>query len=104
MKQLFCPKCGKIMKHKEGKLFCDCGFETPIVEVSSKEKMKNEAISFKTDDSLSESATYPHKCNKCGYDKAEIADIPPSYSDADSLILYKCGKCGHVQREKIHFT
>ncbi len=43
-------------------------------------------------------ATYFHKCEKCGYDKAEIIDEGVKYSDEESVILLECGKCGWSER------
>lgn len=43
-------------------------------------------------------ATYEHRCEKCGYDKAEVLDMGIFYSDEDNLILLKCGKCGWSER------
>lgn len=42
-------------------------------------------------------AVYPHKCSKCGYEKAELIEVGIEISDEDQRIRYKCGKCGHVE-------
>lgn len=43
-------------------------------------------------------ATYPHKCKKCGYEKAEIIDQGIKYSDEAGEVLFECGKCGWSER------
>jgi len=43
-------------------------------------------------------ATFHNKCEKCGYDKAEVIDMGIFYSDEDNLMLIKCGKCGYTER------
>ena len=43
-------------------------------------------------------ATYPHKCEKCGYDKAEVIDEGVKYTDEAGVILLECGKCGWSER------
>jgi len=43
-------------------------------------------------------ATYPHKCEKCGYGKAEIVDEGVKYTDEAGVILLECGKCGWGER------
>ena len=43
-------------------------------------------------------ATYPHKCEKCGYGKSEIVDEGVKYTDEAGVILLECGKCGWSER------
>ncbi len=43
-------------------------------------------------------AVHDHVCEKCGYTKAEMREIGAWYSDEDSVVKMKCGKCGHVQQ------
>ena len=42
-------------------------------------------------------AVYPHKCQKCGYEKAQLIECGIGIGDEDPVIRYKCGKCGHVE-------
>jgi len=67
-----------------------------------KEKFKHEDKEFfekgKISEVGNEFADYNHKCQKCGYGKAQIIDMGLSYSDEDNLILLKCGKCGWSER------
>ena len=43
-------------------------------------------------------ATYDFKCEKCGYDKAEVIERQPYITDEDSLTFLKCGKCNFTQQ------
>ena len=42
---------------------------------------------------------FPFRCEKCGYEYADVADLGASYSDEASVFLFKCRKCGHVTRD-----
>ena len=42
---------------------------------------------------------FPHKCKKCKHEFAEVTDLGIFYSDEASIHLYKCKKCGNVERE-----
>ena len=43
-------------------------------------------------------AVHEHQCKRCGYDKAELIEIMPSYSDEDNMFRMKCGRCGLVEQ------
>jgi len=40
----------------------------------------------------------PHKCSKCGYEKAELIEKGVMYTDEDYAYYFKCGRCGHVEK------
>lgn len=42
-------------------------------------------------------AVYPHKCKKCGYEKAQLIECGIWIADEDCVVKYKCGKCGFVE-------
>ncbi len=44
-------------------------------------------------------AVHKHTCSKCGYDKAEIIELGVWYTDEDHNVLYRCGRCGHTEKE-----
>lgn len=101
----FCPKCKDLLIPKEVKnkfiIKCDkCGFSKKVKEsLIRTEKIKHQEEKREgiiKDKNLF--ATYPHKCKKCGYDKAEIIDQGVKYSDEESEILFQCGKCGWSER------
>jgi len=41
------------------------------------------------------------ECRKCGYNKAIMTYIGIIIGDEQPLTLYKCVKCGHVEREGV---
>jgi DNA-directed RNA polymerase subunit M/transcription elongation factor TFIIS len=41
---------------------------------------------------------FPHRCKKCGYEEADVADLGISYSDESAKFLFRCKKCGYVER------
>ena len=102
----FCPKCKKILIPKRISknefvvrcLKCDYikKFRDPLVQKSKIEPPKKIGRGVMSDKNIF--ATYPNKCKKCGYDKAEVLDAGIFYSDEDNLFLLKCGKCGNVER------
>lgn len=95
----FCPRCGSVLKfEKTGNKIrstCPCGYTS--TDASSRhlaEKPKNKEIRVLEGDNTL--AVYDHKCPRCGHDKAQIIEKGIQYSDEDDLVLFKCGKCGHV--------
>lgn len=103
----FCPKCKSLIVprtvNNETLMLCNqCGWYKIMcrkVTLVEKEKIEQEPEKgkgvVKDKNAL---ARFFSKCPKCGYNKAEIQDIGMQYSDEDTLILIKCGKCGHVER------
>ena len=108
MKPAFCPRCNNLMKISGGKAIYQCGFEKElnVDEKSHSEKIKRKenTSSTKATKISNERATYPHNCGKCGFEKAEMILSDPWYSDADYNMRFKCGKCGHVERERLSKT
>lgn len=87
---MFCPKCGSLLENQT----CSCGF-TKTTTLKLKEKPKHKTIEVV--DSKNLLAVYDHDCEKCGHKKAELIEKGQMYSDEDDVILYKCGRCGHVE-------
>ncbi|MFH1917944.1 MAG: hypothetical protein ABIJ14_02470 [Nanoarchaeota archaeon] len=103
----FCHKCKTLLSpHKrDGKFFFECskcGFCEVIDgknHLIAREKMKKPEKRGKgAVEDKDIFATYKHVCEKCGHDRAEVIDVGTFYSDEDSLILLKCGKCGWSER------
>ena len=102
----FCPKCKSILipQVEKGKLSINCshcGYTRKskkgefLVEI---EKMpKRKILGEGVVSSINEFATYDHKCEKCGYMKAQIVDMGQWYSDEDNIIILRCGKCGWAE-------
>ncbi len=103
----FCPKCSNLLipEKLDGKGFSEickfCGYSKKFIDkpVIIKEKIpKREKTDGKILEVKNEFADYKNKCQKCGYNKAQIIDMGIFYSDEDNLILLKCGKCGWSER------
>ena len=103
----FCPKCNNILipEKIKGEGFVEkcgfCGYSKEFIDkpVIIKEKIPpKKRTGEKISKEENEFATYHHKCQKCGYNKAQIIDMGIFYSDEDNLILLKCGKCGWSER------
>lgn len=79
---------------------CLCGFEK-IIEVTADEEIKKKPEkgkgAIKQENLL---ATFPHKCKKCGFEKAEVIELGVWFSDESGVIRYKCGKCGFTEQDK----
>jgi DNA-directed RNA polymerase subunit M/transcription elongation factor TFIIS len=95
-----CAKCGKIMKPINGDSFkcINCGFKIKGEDLIETEKiLKKKIIKEGVVKDKNIFADYPFKCRKCGFDKSEIIERPPYFSDEDSLVYLKCGKCGWTE-------
>lgn len=100
----FCPKCRKILvpQQKYGKIFVKCDscsyYKEEDVPMIESENFNHEKKGEGVIDDGNEYADYDNVCKKCGYDKAEVIDQGPSYSDENNVILLRCGKCGYSER------
>ena len=114
----FCPKCKDMLilaplaypeksskkiftKGNKDKSVChNCGFiRHSKVDLSSNENLpEKEEVGDGVVKGDNIFATYEHKCKKCGYDKAQVIDCRVFYSDEDTVIFLKCGKCGFSER------
>lgn len=101
---MFCPKCHSLLnvdsRDEDRKLKCDCGFSRENKSVQVKEVIKN--LNDKkgdgvVDETKNELAVFDHKCEKCGYGKAQLIERGIQYSDEDDMTFYKCGRCGHMK-------
>ncbi|MBI2004057.1 hypothetical protein HYS72_01180 [Candidatus Pacearchaeota archaeon] len=103
----FCKKCKSLLDFfkKKNKVFyfcnkCKIGGEVKdknfLNEIEKEMHEKETGKGVIKDKNIF--ATYPFKCKKCGYDKAEIIDQGVKYSDEESEILFQCGKCGWSER------
>lgn len=102
----FCPKCESILipKSEDGKfvMHCSCcGYLCDAMKsdclVECEKMPKREEVGEGVVDSINEFATYKHKCQKCGYGKAQVVDMGQWYSDEDNIIILRCGKCGWAE-------
>ena len=102
---MFCKTCGKLLVPKKteyGKwLACPEGHPQP--ELNQEKKVlqttnNNQGQRLQVSDGLNPLAVHDHVCKKCGYNQAELIEIAPFYSDEDSIIRMKCGKCSFVEQ------
>lgn len=104
MNKIFCELCGNLLaiKNENEKYIgkCSCGFTKEIesgISFSDKSQKKNEiagGIFVKAD-----TIGFPHKCKKCNHEQCDIWDLGAQYSDESNIYLYKCKKCGFVERQ-----
>ncbi len=102
---MFCKICGGLLQLKltpYGK-WMSCGkghFQPQLVQHSEPLtfKIKPTESSPGIADDHNVLAVHQHRCQKCGYELAELIEIAPFYSDEDSLIKMKCGRCGAIER------
>ena len=106
-KNIFCDECGNILdvklvdRKKFG--FCSCGFVKEVSsEVISDEK-EPERVKIGegiiNENSSEKLSGFPHTCKKCGCEESEVYDLGASYSDESNKYLFKCKKCGFVERQ-----
>ncbi len=100
----FCSKCKNILPPRNSEKFqeieCNvCGLKQKIETISHKEIIKKKPLKGKSIGEMNNPyATYKNFCKKCGFDKAQIIDIPAKYSDEDDIIFLRCGKCGFSEK------
>ncbi|MBI2102453.1 hypothetical protein HYT55_01330 [Candidatus Woesearchaeota archaeon] len=102
---MFCAHCGTLLTPKitqYGKwMACPNGHTQPTLQQEAptiRSTNDNEKARILVSDGLNPLAVHQHKCKYCSYDKAELIEIAPFYSDEDSIIKMKCGKCGRVEQ------
>lgn len=99
----FCPVCKNLLQIKEenGKKigYCSCGFKRMSgIDLSSVDKSDMDNLKsgegVVSDKNIGESVD--KVCKKCGYDKAEVAELQ---SGESTIFIYTCLKCKAVERE-----
>src|SRR3989344_2817823 len=102
----FCINCSGLLKPKRVKHFesplvycgkCDVYFRTisPQSVIGTKKDDRCDTSIVMQDDS---EAAVDYHCGKCENTKAYLHEQPPGYADEEYLRIYKCTKCGHVER------
>jgi len=104
----FCEKCGKIMSVEKNAgivmASCTCGFFKNIskgIIAKNKGDFKDDKGRGIADEKNSAPAEgkFPHECSNCGHGEAYVKDLGTFYSDESCIYLFKCVKCGHVDRQ-----
>ena len=103
---MFCTTCGSMLFLKKtdyGKwMSCPNGHSQPeLVQKTDVYSEKNKEVKrIEVSDGINLLAVHDNICKKCGYNKAELLEIGPSYSDEDATYRMKCGKCGFVEQSE----
>ena len=95
----FCDNCGKPLKVKGKIAICSCGFIKEVSPVHCSEKITQPAEKGKGILKKQTEKGFPHICKECGHEFADIVDLGASYSDESNVYLFKCKKCGNVERD-----
>jgi DNA-directed RNA polymerase subunit M len=103
---MFCPKCGKLMKSKDGKLTCrKCGYAEEISS-AEKEQMKkvaymreNDILIVDDDLEIETKPTCAMKCPSCSHGIAEWWLRQIRSADESEVRFFRCVKCKHTWRE-----
>ena len=103
---MFCPKCGKLMKSKDGKLTCaKCGYAEEISS-AEKEHMKkvaymqeNDILIVDDDMEIETKPTCAIKCPTGGHGIAEWWLRQLRSADESEVRFFGCTKCKHTWRE-----
>jgi DNA-directed RNA polymerase subunit M len=103
---MFCPKCGKLMKAKDGSLCCTkCGY-TEVISAAGKENMKkvsymqeSDILIVDDDMAIETKPTCSIKCPSCGHGTAEWWLRQLRSADESEVRFFRCTKCKHTWRE-----
>ena len=102
---MFCKSCGTLLqplKTEFGKwMACPNGHPQPEVVRSSESlvsKNLEQANKISVHDGKNMLAVHDHVCKKCGYNKCELIEVQPFYSDEDQFLRMKCGECGYTEK------
>lgn len=100
----FCNKCGNILTiKKEFDFFvgsCSCGAVKLITsEMDFSEKGKEDKIAKGVLENKEDTEGFPNVCKKCGHTQSNVHDLGSPYSDESNVYLFKCKKCGYVERQ-----
>lgn len=99
----FCGKCGRMLTAYDGRLeqdvVCACGHTQKMIhELTAGEKLSH---AEKIGGGVVRPDTkggFPNVCKKCGHEGADVTDLGSPYSDESPIYLYRCKKCGFVER------
>ena len=103
----FCENCGKPLKvlAKNTSVIiasCDfCGTKKlrTFSELGYNEKPKKVEVGQGVLTDKHEGNGFPHICKKCNHDLADVHDLGAMYADESNIYLFKCKKCGYVERQ-----
>ena len=104
----FCPVCKSLLQLKEqnNKIIgvCSCGFKRfQEININSSEHIKVNSKLKKGEGVTSNmfGTILSHVCSRCKNEEAEVTELGEITTKEESIMLFRCKKCGHVDREKI---
>ena len=100
----FCPKCGKMLLPKDGKVECRCGYAKSLSEDDIEEqyhmegetKPQSEVIVKRNN--LAALPTTTITCYKCGGTKGYWWTVQTRSADEAPTNFIRCAKCGNTWR------
>lgn len=102
---MFCKHCGTILVPKKTEygswMACPQGHSQPSLNTEKTilvSQNQHPAQHIAVSDGQNPLAVHDHICKRCGYDKCELIEVQPFYSDEDPFYRMKCGKCGWTER------
>lgn len=91
-----------VFAHHDGvyEVVCSCGHTNQIRRVlKAGEKVARKEEVGSGIAVPEETAGFPHTCKKCGHGLCDPTQINAPYSDESDIYLYRCLKCGFVERQ-----
>jgi DNA-directed RNA polymerase subunit M len=98
---MFCPKCGSILKPKEGKIVCSCGYvHDKNIHIGLDMGNESRNIDIVEKEEPGSKLIIDEKCPKCGHDKAQYWTHQSGPSDEPEDQVFRCVKCGYGWRDR----
>jgi len=98
----FCPKCGKRLEFRHGRLVCPkCGYskKASVVRKRSVCSPQQSGQIVIVDREITPLPTLSVKCPKCGFNKAYVWQVQTRSADEASTQFFRCVRCGYTWRE-----
>ena len=80
---------------------CSCGMRKSVDPLSTSEEIKQkENLSRGSVEEIKTNGSYENICKKCGHNECEIQDLGLQSGGESNVYIFKCKKCGAVERHK----
>ena len=98
---MFCPKCGSILKSKEGKIVCSCGYaHKGSIKINLDVEKEQKKVEVVEKEEQGSKLIIDEKCPKCGHNKVYYWTHQSGPSDEPEDQVYRCVKCGYGWRDR----